>query len=177
MNFASDTVLSESTNFMDLGLSSVDTTDEIGTVFDPTTIIGLATHGSNWLPRNYRISEATADRVRRTESKHSSNLKSVFETRRDKVVDQYFGRQNDYMSRPHLESTSMGRPPLDSPLLGTNTNNGKKSPIDLIPVGTKTLDPTPLTRPTELIEQNGKAHVPGDPDPDPSSSYSSSKKI
>ena len=33
-----------------------------------------------------------------------------------------------------------------------------------------------LTRPTELQEQNGKAHVPDDPDQDPSLSDSSSKK-
>ena len=41
------------------------------------------------------------------------------------MVDQYFGRQNDSMSRPHLESTP----------LGPNTNNRTTSPIDLIPVG------------------------------------------
>ena len=69
------------------------------------------------------------------------------------------------MSQPHLNLTP----------LGTNTTNGKTSPIHLIPVGTKTPEPMPLTRPTELPEQNGKAHVPGEPDPDPSSSDSSSK--
>ena len=37
-------------------------------------------------------------------------------------------------------------------------------------------DPPPLTQPTEFPEQNGKGHVPGDPDPDPSFLYSSSKK-
>ena len=65
---------------------------------------------------------------------------------------------------------------MDSTTLDTNTTNGKKSPIDSIPVETKTPDPMPLTRPTEPPEQNGKAHVPGDPDPDPSLSESSSKK-
>ena len=38
MNFASDTVLSESPNFM--GLSSVNTTDELGSVFTRITRIG-----------------------------------------------------------------------------------------------------------------------------------------
>ena len=33
-----------------------------------------------------------------------------------------------------------------------------------------------MTRPTEFSEQNGKAHVPGDPDPYPSSSGSSPNK-
>ena len=37
-------------------------------------------------------------------------------------------------------------------------------------------EPTPITQLTELIEQNGKAHIPGDLDPDISLSYSSSKK-
>ena len=82
------------------------------------------------------------------------------------MVDQYFGRPNDPMSRPTLDSTP----------LGTNTTNGKTSPIDLITVGTKMPEPMPLTRTTELTKQYGKAHVTGDPDPYPSSSDSSSKK-
>ena len=65
---------------------------------------------------------------------------------------------------------------MDSTPIGTKTTNGTTSPIELIPVGTKTLEPTPLTRPTELPEQNGKAHVPYDPYPDPSFSDSSLKK-
>ena len=98
INFGSETVLSVIPNFMDLGLSSVDTTDELGSIFASTTIIGLAKHGSNWLPRSHCISEATADRARGTKAKNYYNLKSEFETRRDKVVDQYFGRQNYPMS-------------------------------------------------------------------------------
>ena len=74
------------------------------------------------------------------------------------MVDQYFGRQNDPMSKPTLYSTP----------LGTNTTNRTTSPIDSIPVGTKTPEPTPLTRTTEFPEQNGKAHVSGDSAPDPS---------
>ena len=70
------------------------------------------------------------------------------------------------MSRPHLDFTT----------LGMNTTNGTTSPIDSIPVGTKTPEPTPLIQPTGLLDQNGKTHVPGDPDPDPSSSDSLSKK-
>ena len=40
MDFGSVTVLSESPNFMDFGLSSVNTTDEIRSVFVPATRIG-----------------------------------------------------------------------------------------------------------------------------------------
>ena len=61
----------------------------------------------------------------------------------------------------------MSQPILDSTTIGTNTTNGKMSPIDSIPVGTKTPEPTPLKLPTELTEHNGKAHIPDDPDPDP----------
>ena len=78
------------------------------------------------------------------------------------MEDQDFGRQNDPMSRPTLDSTP----------LGTKTTNGTTSPIDSIQVGTKTPDPTPLTRPTEFPYQNIKLHVPQDPDLDPSSSDS-----
>ena len=70
----------------------------------------------------------------------------------------------------------MSRPNFDLTPLGKKTNNGKTSPIDSIPVGTKMPEPTPMTRPTELPERNGKTHVPGDPYPDPSSSDSSLKK-
>ena len=48
------------------------------------------------------------------------------------MVDQDFGRQNDPMSRLTLDSTPLGK----------NTNNGTTSPIDSIPLGTKTPEPT-----------------------------------
>ena len=165
-NFGSDTVLSESPNFMDFWLSSFNTTDELGSFFLPTTIIGRPTDGSNWLLTGNDISEGTADRVSGTKAKNHYNFKSKFETRRENQVDHNFGRQNN----PVSQST------LDSPHIGTNTTNRTMSLSDLIPVRTKTPDPTPLTRPTEFPEKNGKAHILGDPDPDPSLSDSSSKK-
>ena len=82
------------------------------------------------------------------------------------MVDQYFGRQNDPMSRPRLDSTT----------LGTNTTNRTTSPIDLIPAKTKMPEPMPLIQLTNLPEQNGKLHIPGYQDPDPVLSESSSKK-
>ena len=72
------------------------------------------------------------------------------------MVDQDFWRQNDPMSRPTLDLTP----------LGTNMTNGTTPQIDSITVGTKTPEPTAMTQPTEFPEQNVKAHVPGDPDPD-----------
>ena len=77
----------------------------------------------------------------------------------------------------------MSRPPLDSNPFGTNTTNITTSPIYPIPVGTRMPEPTPQTQPkysptltTDSPDQNGEAHVPGESDPDPSSSDSSPNK-
>ena len=67
------------------------------------------------------------------------------------MVDQDFGRQNISMSRPTLDLTPIGK----------NTTNETISPIDLIPVGTKMPEPTPLTRPTELPEKTEKRTYQG----------------
>ena len=91
MDFGSDTVLSESPNFMDFGLSSVNTTDELGSVSAPTTRIVRTEYAFNWLPPYHDISEATADRVSGTKAKNHYNFKSEFETMRDKMIHQYFG--------------------------------------------------------------------------------------
>ena len=170
MNLTRDSVLAKSPKFMNLGLSSVHTLDKLMAVFIPTTSIGMPADGSNWIPPGNIIGEVTADRVIKLRLEQNYSAKTGLETRRG---NQDLGRQNNYMSRP----------PLDSDPLGTNTNTGTTSPIESIPVGTKMPEPTPMTPPiylptltTDLPEQNGKTHIPGDPDPDPSSSYSSSNK-
>ena len=144
---------------MDFGLLSVDTTDELRSVFASTTKIGSASHGSECPPRSHSISDVTADRVSRTKAKNHFKKKYEFETRRDKLVDQDFGRQNDPMSQPPLESTP----------LGTNTTHRTTSPSDLIPVGTKPPKLTPLTLPTDQLALPTDISV--EPDPDPSLSY------
>ena len=55
MKLALDTVLTKSPNFMNPGLSSVHTSDELGSVFIPTTRIGIPTDGSNWLLTDHCI--------------------------------------------------------------------------------------------------------------------------
>ena len=127
MNFGSETILSVSPNFMDLGLSSVNTMDELGSVCASITRIGSAAHRSDCPPCSRCIIDATTYIVIRTKANNHYNFKSEFEIRRDKVVDQYFGRQNDPTSRPHLELTT----------LGTNKANGTTLPSDLIPVRTQ----------------------------------------
>ena len=77
----------------------------------------------------------------------------------------------------------MSRLSFDLTPLGMNTTNGTMSPIDLISIGTKLPEPTPLTLttdsptlPTNFPEENEKLSVPGDLDPDLSLSDSSLKK-
>ena len=115
-----DTVLSKIPYFVNLGISSVHTADELGPVFILTTRIRTPTNGSNWLPPGHSIGEITAERVIRTGSDKDYNAKTDFENRRG---NQYFGHQNN----------SMSRPPLDSIRLGMNTTNITTSPIDSIP--------------------------------------------
>ena len=74
-----------------------------------------------------------------SKAKNYYNFKSEFETRKDKVVDQYFRRKNDPMSQPSLDSTH----------LGMNTTNITTSPSDSIPLGTKSTKPTPLKLPMD----------------------------
>ena len=78
MNFRSDTVLSESPNFIHFGVSSIITTDELRYVFVPTTIIGRPTDGSNWLLSGHDINESTAVRLRGTKAKNHYNFKVNF---------------------------------------------------------------------------------------------------
>ena len=140
MNLTCDSVLTESPNFVNLGLLYVHTSAEIGSVFIPTTRIGKPTDGSNWLPPGHCIGKITADRVSKIGSEKDYNAKTNFENR---IENKDFGCQNNVMSLP----------PLDSTTLGTNMTNRTTSPIDSIPVRTKTPEPTPLTRPTELSEK------------------------
>ena len=102
MNFGSDTVLSKISNSMDFGLSFVNTTNELRSIFIPTTIFGRPTDDSNGILPGHVISEATVDRVRWTKAKNHYNFKNEFGTRREKMVDQDFERQNDAMSLPPL---------------------------------------------------------------------------
>ena len=123
INFGSDAVLTESPNFVNLGLASVHTPDKLGSVFIPTTRIGMQTDGSNWLPTSNCIGEVTLDKVSRTGSEQDYNVKTDFETRRE---NQNFGRQNKSMSRQFLDSTPLG-----------GTTNRTTSPIESIPVEKK----------------------------------------
>ena len=102
MDFVGDAVHSDSQKFIDFGLLFVNTTNELRSIFIPTTIFGRPTDDSNGILPGHVISEATVDRVRWTKAKNHYNFKNEFGTRRDKMVDQDFERQNDAMSLPPL---------------------------------------------------------------------------
>ena len=125
INLTRDAVITKSPNFVNLGISSVHTSDGLGYAFIPNTRIRRPKYGSKYISPVHCIGEITVDRVSRTGSEQNYNAKTDFGTRRE---NQDFGCQNNSMSRPHLESTP----------LGTNTTNRKTSPIDSIPVETKT---------------------------------------
>ena len=64
INFASNLVLSETPEFVDLGLSTVNTADKLNSVYAPVTRAeGLMDH-SGWLVSRHRIVKITEDRVR-----------------------------------------------------------------------------------------------------------------
>ena len=84
MNFGSDNVLSESQNFMNFGLLFVNTTDELGYVFVPTTRVGRLYNDSNCPSPGNDISKATSDILSDTKPQNHYNFKSDFETRSTK---------------------------------------------------------------------------------------------
>ena len=121
MNFTCDAILTKSPNFMNLGILSVYASDDLGSFTIPATIIRRTINRSKWLLPGHSIGEVTEDRMSRMQLEQKCRSKTDFETRTE---NQDFGRQNNSMSQPPLESTP----------IGTNTTNGTMSPIELIPV-------------------------------------------
>ena len=62
-------------------------------------------------------------------------------------TDIVFWRESKEFERQHI---LMIQPPLNSTPIGTNKTNIIMSHFDSTPIGTKTPDPKPLTRPTDL---------------------------
>ena len=78
MNLMRDAVLAKSPKFVNLGISSVHTSDELGSVFIPATRIGTPMDGSNYLLPGHRIGEVTADIVSRSVSEQYYNANAYF---------------------------------------------------------------------------------------------------
>ena len=77
MNFGSDTVLSKNPNFMNFGLSPVNTADKLGSVIIPKTRVGRPTNVSDWLHHGHDISGYTADGVNKMKAKSAIILKII----------------------------------------------------------------------------------------------------
>ena len=90
VSFMHDAVVTEIPNFMNLGLSVVHTSDELGSFSIPATRIGRLKYGSNWLLPSHLIGEVTAARMSGTRSEQNYNSKPYFENRRE---NQDFERQ------------------------------------------------------------------------------------
>ena len=112
-----------------VGLPAINKLDEFRIFGTPATRTRRPTYGSRWYALDHVFGEATAAGMSETRLEQDYRYKNDFEIWRE---NQDLGRQNNSMSRPPLESTP----------IGTNTTNSKTSPIDLIPVRTKTPNPT-----------------------------------
>ena len=68
MNSGSNVVFTQNPNFINLGIASVNTTDKLGSIRNPTTRVGRPTSRSNRIRHGHDIEEATSDRVSETRS-------------------------------------------------------------------------------------------------------------
>ena len=132
----SNVVQTKAPQFVDLGIPSVNTSYEFDILGTPATRIIRLTNEFHWSAMDNVFGEATYVRTSAARSNQNYRYKTDFEIWRE---NQDIGRQNILMSPLTLDSTP----------IGMNTTNRKTSKLDLTPIGTKTPEPTPLTRPME----------------------------
>ena len=142
MNFGSNAIFTPNPNSINLGIASVNTTNKLGSFSIPTTRFISTASSYNWIRHGHDIEEATADRVSETRSNSDYIFKSDFETMRG-IQD--FEREN-------ISMTNGTTSPIDD---GVMVKIGKNSEMvkfrtngEMMKVGTKTPEPTPLTQPT-----------------------------
>ena len=99
MNFGSNAVFTQNPNFINLGLTSVNTTNKLGYVSVPTTRVRRPKISSDGIRHGHNTEEATADRVRETIANSDYILKSDFENMSE-IQD--FGWENISMSWPKM---------------------------------------------------------------------------
>ena len=93
MNFASNSVLSETPKFLDFGLSPAHTMEKLKSVIGPATRAGGLTNNFDWLEYQHCIAEVTEGRVREIQAYSDYIKKSEFENRN------IFERENIQMTR------------------------------------------------------------------------------
>ena len=112
MDFASNSVIVKTPNFMDLGLSPANTTDKLKSVFVPATRVEGFMDNSYWLASRHGCEEVTVGRVIEVKAFSDYIKNSEFETTK------VFERENNYVTRPSenipltrlMEFESMPRP-------------------------------------------------------------------
>ena len=80
MDFARNSVISKSPNFMDLGLLPAHTMDKLDSVIDPATRVEGLKDGSDWLASMHGCKEVTVGRVSEAKVYSDYIKKSEFET-------------------------------------------------------------------------------------------------
>ena len=77
MKFGSDAVFNQNPNFVNFGLTSINTTYKLGSVSVLTTRVGRPTNISNWIRHGNDIEEVTTDRGRETKSNNHYIKKKI----------------------------------------------------------------------------------------------------
>ena len=106
----SNSILGESPNFLDLGLSPANTADKIKSIFAPATRVEGFMDKSNWLASRHGCGEFTVGRVSEAKVFSEYNKSSKFETTK------FFGRENNYVTRLN-ENIPFTRPTEFEPLI------------------------------------------------------------
>ena len=127
MNLAEDPVQTQTPQFVDMGLTTIDTLYEGSGISKPATIIRRSTDGAHWSTPNHIFDETIAVGVSEAKYDYGYNYKTEFQIWKE---NKKFERQNILMSQTPLVSTSVG----------TNTLNTKISTLILDSCWCKILD-------------------------------------
>ena len=131
-NFAADPVQTHTPQFVDLGIYTINESDEGSGLSAPNNIILNLTDGPIGERLIIFLAKPTAVGVIEAKSDYDYNYKFDFQIWNK---NKEFERQN----------ISMSRPPLDSTPVGTNMPNAKILSLDMSPVGAKIPYPKKLT--------------------------------
>ena len=132
MKFLSNVVQTEAPQFVDLGLLTINTSNDLSLLVTPATRIRRPTDGYHWSMTDRVFGEATSVIMNVARSGQDYSYKTNFEIWRE---NQESERLNILMSRPTLDST----------YIVTYTANITMAQLELTPIQTKTPYPTQLT--------------------------------
>ena len=110
MDFASNSIIGESPNFIYLGLSPANTADKLNSVTSPAARVEELTDGSGWIASTHGTEQVTVGIVSETKA-YSDYIKNPeFETTK------VFERENISVNQPTLENISVSRPTENIPM-------------------------------------------------------------